>query len=60
MQPCINIQLLNEWWDHLKQEDPFKSEKSIEKMRMNPLTSFTIKITLNVQYNKKNNATHLQ
>ena len=37
-----------------------KINQSIKKMRMNPLTSFTTKITLDVQYDKKNNATHLQ
>ena len=30
-----------------------KINQSIKKMRMNPLTCFTIKITLNVQYDKK-------
>ena len=37
-----------------------KINQSIKKMRMNPLTSCTIKITLDVQYDNKNNATHLQ
>ena len=37
-----------------------KINQSIKKMRMNPLTCFTIKITLNVQYDKKKRMLYLQ
>ena len=37
-----------------------KINQSIKKMRMNPLTCFTIKITLNVQYDIKKRMLYLQ